>query len=338
MDGLTFLERIAKAKPQPVYVLHGEEAFLKRQVLAALRQRLFGGGDDLGTSIYPGDKTSFAAVQDELRTLPFLASCRLVVVDAADSFVTSHRAALERYLSEPAPHGLLVLDVKSWPANTRLAKLLPEAATINCKGPAAARLPDWCVRWVEAAHAKKLSTPAAKLLVDLVGGDMGLLDQELAKLAVYVGAAPNIEQADVDRLVGSSRTENAFKIFDAMAGGRADEALAILDSLLDQGEEPMRLLGAFSYQLRRLARAARLRDQGLPMDEALEQAGFPPFTRQSGAQQLRHLGPERTRHLYDWILEADLGLKGGSALPPRMVLEKLLIRLVQPVRSTAQPR
>ena len=37
MDSVTFLDKAAKAKPQPIYVLPGDEAFLKRRVLEALR-------------------------------------------------------------------------------------------------------------------------------------------------------------------------------------------------------------------------------------------------------------------------------------------------------------
>ena len=41
------------------------------------------------------------------------------------------------------------------------------------------------------------------MLVELIGPEMGLLDQELLKLSIYVGDRPKIEQADVDRLVGN---------------------------------------------------------------------------------------------------------------------------------------
>src|SRR5262249_52237166 len=174
--------------------------------------------------------------------------------------------------------GVLVLDVKSWPANTRLAKLLDNAATLACKAPAAHRLPEWCVGWADATHGKQLTQPAAQLLVDLVGAEMGLLDQELAKLAVYVGEPKRIDAADVDRLVGSSRAESTWKIFDAIGGGRPGEALDILDRLFDQGEDPMRILGAFSMQLRRLAAAYRLTRQGRALAAALEEARRPPLS------------------------------------------------------------
>src|SRR5438445_5946 len=133
MESFAFLESTSK-KVLPVYVLHGDEDFLKRQVLHALRARIFGGdGNEFGLSTHPGDKAAFAAVFDELQTLPFLCPRRLVVVENADPFVTRYRAALEKYVVEPTEQGTLVLDVKSWPANTRLAKLVEPASTIVCK-------------------------------------------------------------------------------------------------------------------------------------------------------------------------------------------------------------
>src|SRR5262249_14062390 len=250
---------------------------------------------------------------------------RLVVIDRAEPFVTRERPRLEKYFAEPSKTGVLVLDVQSWQSNTKLAKLLPEAATITCKAPSSQKLPEWCAGWCAAQHGNPLSAPAARLLVDLVGTDMGLLDQEMAKLAIFVGGNSRIDTSDVDQLVGQSRAENTWKIFDLIGAGQTGEALTLLDRLLDQGEEPLRLLGAFSMQLRRLAQAARLHGQGEPLPGALEQAGIPPFGRRNAEQQLRHLGRRRLDQMFDWLLETDLGLKGSSQLPPRPLLERLAL-------------
>ena len=86
------------------------------------------------------------------------------------------------------------------------------------------------------------------------------------------------------------------------------------------------MLGAFSMQLRRLAQAGRLTRQGLPFAAAADRVGIPPFARQGSERQLRHLGP-RTERLHDWLLEADQGMKGYSQLPPRTLLERLIVRL-----------
>jgi DNA polymerase-3 subunit delta len=331
MDALAFLERSPRGDPKPVYVLTGDEEFLKRQACAGLRSLVLGSAEDsFGLSSYPGDKAEFSTVRTDLETLPFLAPRRLVSIDNADPFVTRYRALLEKYVAQPAATGVLVLDVKYWPANTKLAKLVPEAATIVCKAPQTHRLPGWCVAWATAQHSKQLTAPAAQFLVDLVGAEMGQLDQELGKLAVYVGDGKRIDVADVDALVGRSQAANTFKIFDAIGAGKQGEALAILDQLFSDGEDAIRILGAFSMQLRRLAQAARLSQQGVSLGAALQQAGIPPFAQRGCEQQLRHLGVRRAERLYDWLLEADLGLKGSSQLPPRTLLERLIVRLARP--------
>ncbi len=330
MDGLAFLDRAAKAKPQPVYVLHGDEDFLKRQVREKIRALVLGdGGGEFNVSSYPGDKAVWANVHDEVGTLAFLGGRRLVIVDAADPFVTKYRGQLEKYVAAPSSGGVLVLEVKSFPSNTRLAKAVDAAGNIECKAPAAHRLPEWCVRWCAAQYGKPIAAAAAQLLVELVGAEMGLLDQELAKLAAYAGDAARIDSADVDRLVGHSREEDVWKVFDAIGGGRPGEALAVIDRLFDQGNDANAVLGAFSYQMRMLARAARLSAQGKPLGTALEEAGLRRWQADKAEAQMRHLGRRRLSRLYEWLLEVDLGLKGGSQLPPRTLIERLVVRLAR---------
>ncbi|MBY0227694.1 MAG: DNA polymerase III subunit delta [Gemmataceae bacterium] len=336
MDAMQFLERAAKLKPQPVYVLAGDEPFLKAQALAAIRRIVLGEADDgFAVSAHDGAKAAWAAVSDDLHTLPMLSPRRVVSVSGADPFVTRERARLEKLFAERAgmkePTGVLVLDVNLWQATTKLAKATPDAWLVACKTPATHSLPKWAVDWCQARHGKALAANAAKLLVDLVGPRMGQLDMELEKLAVHAGDAARIELREVDQLVGSSREEKTWEVFDLIGAGKAGEALAYLRRLFDQGEEPMKLLGAFSMQLRRLGAAARLAVQGVPGADALERAGIPkyPVARQAAEMQMRHLGKARLDRLFDWLLECDQGMKGGSQLPPRLILERLVVRLAR---------
>lgn len=327
MDALVFIEDKKALSPRPVYILAGPERFLKDQALERIQRGVFDAADvDFGISRFEGESADFAAVRDELETLPFLAPRRLVVVQDADPFVSKYREPLEKYLEKPSRTGVLVLDVKTWRSNTRLAKAIPESATIKCEAPAAYRLPQWAAKWAKQRYEKELSSPAASLLVELVGGEMGILNQDLAKLAAYVGDRPQIEPADVDALVGHSRTETAWQMLDAVADGKKAQALAVLEHLFDQGEEPIAILGAMSWQLRRLAQVGRLKQQGVGVSAAMGRAGVPPFAQQRTEQQLRHLGP-RVTEIYDWLLDADLSLKSSDRLPAKAVLERLLIKL-----------
>lgn len=337
MESLALLERSNRVKALPLFVVHGDEAFLKREVIRLICARI-AGDDNSALSVHAGEKAQFSEVYDELETMPFFGSRRLVLVENADPFVTRFRNILEKKVAHLPETGTLVLEVKSWPSNTRLYKLVGNDAAIACKAPAAFRLPQWCMQWCPAHHGKQIANHAASLLVDLVGPEMGQLDQEMEKLAIYVGERQKIEAGDVDRLVGQSRTENTWKIFDAIGAGRSDEALGMLDRFLEQGEDPMRLLGAFSLQLRRLAQAARLALQGKTTSMALGEVGIPPFAIKGAEQQLRHLGRKRALRLYDRLLEIDVGLKGGSPLPPRILLERFIVELARPKPEEESPK
>ena len=67
-----------------------------------------------------------------------------------------------------------------------IAKALPDAAKVVCKAPSEGKLAAWCIGWAKAAHKKKLAADAAERLLERVGPAMGLLAQELDKLAVAV--------------------------------------------------------------------------------------------------------------------------------------------------------
>lgn len=329
MEALSFLSS-AKAKLGPLYVVHGDEAFLKRQVIRVLIKRTLGDEGDLQTvSTYAGDKANFAEVFDDLDTVPFFDPKRIVSVENADPFVTKYRSELEERLAHLPETGLLILDVKTWAANTRLAKMIDNSATIACKAPRTQDLPRWCSDWCAAHYQKQLAPDAAKLLTELVEPEMGLLDQELLKLSIYIGARPRIEFADVDKLVGNNRAQDIWKIFGAIGAGSVKEALAIVNRLFDQGEEPLRIVGAMSFQLRKLAQATRLTTLGVSLGAAVAQAGIPPFGLQAAEAQIRHLGRRRLDRLYDWLLQLNLDLRGNSPLPARTLFERFLLRLAR---------
>jgi DNA polymerase-3 subunit delta len=271
---------------------------------------------------------------------------RLVIVEEADEFVTAYRGLLEEYVARPKSGGVLVLEVKTWASNTRLYKALAETGLqIECKAPADAALAKWLSPWARKQHAAALSATAAERLVEMVGPEMGLLDQELAKLALLAGPGGKITDELVQESVGGWRAKTAWEMLDAAAFGDAREALAQLDRLLSAGENAIAILGQIAFTLRRFAAAARLVEQAeaaggrISLRQALEQAGFKtwPAAMQKAERQLQQIGRRRARQLYRWLLEADLALKGPSSAPARarLVLEQLIVRMSKNAREAS---
>ena len=171
------------------------------------------------------------------------------------------------------------------------------------------------------------SIEAARLVVELVGPEPGVLAGEIEKLVVYAGEARSITRADVMAMVGAGRIETIWKILDAATTGQPALAIRELDVLIASGELATPLLAAMSASLIKLYHAGFLRGHRVSLGEACHAAGIPSFAVDKARRQHAHLGPTRTDSLPALLLKADLDTKGGSTLEPRVILEMLLARL-----------
>ncbi len=341
LHAVDYLDAPEQHPPRPVNVVFGEESFLKRHALSNLKRQALGTSDaDFSLTVFEGKQAALADVLDELSTIAmFGGSARLVLVEEADDFVTRYRSELEDYVQSPRPTGKLILETKSWPATTRLYKAVAaKGLPIECSALKAAETPKWLVGWAKKTHGVQLASAAAGMLVDFVGTELGLLDQEVSRLALSVGQDRKISAQMVSQNVGSWRARTTWDMLDAALAGDMKGSLTQLDRLLLAGEAPIAILGQIAASLRRYAAATRIILAGehcrqrVSVGDALQQAGVRSFVLKKAEGQLRHLGRERGSQLYQWLVETDLALKGNSALAPRLVIENLLIRLSAPTR------
>jgi len=146
LAGLSYIQRPEKHPPKPICALFGDEPFLKSEVIARLKAAVLTEDDGIFRS-EPSSATTADPrdVFDELSTVAlFGAGQRLALVTEADDFVSKHRHALEDYADRPSQTGVLVLEVKTWPSNTKLYKKVAETGTeyrlLHAQGEHAGRL------------------------------------------------------------------------------------------------------------------------------------------------------------------------------------------------------
>ena len=318
MHAIEFLRDPAKVPVKPVYAVFGDDPFLRRESLETIGRVVLQGEDDaLAVARFAGEQASLADVLDEVRTLPFFSSRRVAIVESADPFVTAHRKELEAFVEHPSASGVLVLSVKTWPANTRLAKLVDKTGlAIDCKGPNRARagpvadpagpVPGRCpARRRRRAAAARAGRPGDRAA--------GRRDREAGGLRRH---ARRIRRDDVAKMVGAGRIETIWKVLDAATTGRGDVALEHLDHLIAAGEYPVGLLAAMSVSLLKVHHAGRLRRARMKLEDACREAGIPYVAVEKTQRQHAHLGPRRVDQLPELLLQADLDLKGSTKLEP----------------------
>lgn len=339
-----------------VCVLFGDEPFLKRLVRDQLTAALMA-GEDAPFATFAGKTCEWRDVADELFTVSLFSSGpRVAVVEDGDDFVTRCRSQLEDLLEKASLPGVLILDVTKWASNTRLYKAADkQALQVECRAPQKGgkskgldepALAKWLVSRSKREHQATLEKEAATELLALVGPEFGLLDQALAKMALFVGEDQRITATMVHEIVGGWRTKTTWDLIEAAADGDAAAAIEQLDRLLQAGEHPNALFGQISWSLRRFAAATRIFEQAqregqrLPLQQALEQAGFRKWPRevlQTAEKHLKQLGRVRAAALYHWLLEIDLSLKGTHSSPERarLALEMLFFRMAKAAKAKA---
>src|SRR4051794_31596663 len=169
---------------KPVYALVGSDAFLQLQKLGDVLAQL---PRDAQRADVDGERAELADVLDELRSFAMFGGGKVVVVRNADDFISRFRESLEDYLAKPSDSATLVLRCNSLPKNQRIYKLIDKVGRVEqCEPPKPAQLPAWIAARGKAAHQLTVDSAAAHLLADLIGNDLGRLDNELAKLALQV--------------------------------------------------------------------------------------------------------------------------------------------------------
>lgn len=314
---------MAATEIKPVYVLHGDDVYIRDSQRAEITDLVVGDADrQLCVTQFDAD-AELADVLDELRTPPFLAPRRLVVVRDADDFVKTHRKALEKLLQSPPSAATLMLIVAGWDARTRLAKLVQKIGqALDCSVPERGNLSRWLVKAAAKRH-KKIAPDAAELMAEWIGRDLAALNGEMEKLSLYVGERETITTEDVCAVVTASAGPMAFALTNAITDADGARALKALGGMLQTRGDEFKTLGMISWHLRRALLAKELLAAGRPERQALPR--IPTAQRSGFLAMLKRRSLASFHRDFRRLIRADLAMKSGTS--PAVALQQLVVRL-----------
>jgi DNA polymerase-3 subunit delta len=319
-DELT--SELAAGELRPAYLLAGEEALLRDDALAALRAHVLdGSADDFNLQRLPGDATTPAALAEALAALPILAAHRLVVLMEPETRRGGSKVLLDA-LADAMPAQLaqrecvLVVTASRPDKRSRWVKAMGKSpgAIVACDPPRDASSAVPFVRREAERQGVALEKDAAERLAELVGPQLLLLRQEIAKAALLAGPGERVTRAHVDQATSQVAEQEIWDLTDAIGDGRLDEALALLAGMRDVAAPVV--LGTLAAHFRKLS---RLRSGG--------GVAGPPFVRKKLERQARRFSPGRLHACMQAIHETDVAIKGASALTPQLAIERLVLAL-----------
>jgi DNA polymerase-3 subunit delta len=320
----------------PVVAFGGAERVFVDDALSSLRARVLSGGladfnHDRGT----GRDRRGVDIVAMCKTLPVMAPRRLVEIKDADSLHDADVEVLAAYLESPSPETVLLLVFGEVDLRSKFPKLLEKSkSALLCRfdHPKDREMPSLVLR-----RAKKLGLKvdgnAADALALTVGTDLTLLERALEKLSIAVDEGAPITAAAVSQHVADTHLEDAFAFVRAVAVADRKEAIRGAAQLQAAREEPLRLIGLLAWQLRQVAQARALLDDGRDPAQELRLFGDRAAPVLKAA---RALSPERHARRLVLLAEADVGLK-SSRQPPWLLMMRLIHELTVTEPAAKRP-
>lgn len=269
-----------------IVALAGKERFLLLRGLARLRELVLGatpaeanaGLAALNHDIIDGKGATAADIVSCARTLPMMASHRLVEVQGVDGMSASSQNDLVSYLDAPEPATTLVLIADKADLRTKLFSTLSKRGWLFLFEPPKERELGAFVEREVSRRQARIERGAAVLLAELIGAELGQLSEAIEKLCLSVGATERpISESDVESLVRQTKSASPFDFARAVGDRDTSAALNLLRTLLRQKESPIALVALLERQLRLLLVAKTHLALGGRRAELPSRLGVPPF-------------------------------------------------------------
>ncbi len=325
MDLNDLKKDIETAALKPVYLFHGQEIFLKERYLSKLAALVNESVADFNLETVSADETSSADVLEKVRTMPFLAPPRIVIVRGADRYTAEDLSLIRDYLSDPNQSSCLVLMAEKPDFRLSIFKILRQKNLgVSFDPPKGRGLASWVVESADQ-RGYKLDQAAARTLIDLVGTDLSSLDHELEKVCLYSGDNTEVGIEEVKAAARLSRTASIFDLGDAVGERDGARALAALKDLYL--EEPyLKILAMIVRHFHLLLKVRLLLDDGARQGDVQRALKLPPFVVGKYLSQVNGLDARALEKAIARLLLADQTLKSSSA-PDRLVLESMVLDL-----------
>src|SRR2546423_1248572 len=257
-----------------ITLIHGSESYLvdraARELIEPLRATLT---LEFNYEDLQADTLTADAFAEKAGTLPFIDTSRLVVLrdwgllaGKRDKGAAAERAAAYLEGIPETTQLVLVSRVPIAPANPIYKAITffqrdKRARVQRFESPRRSDRAGW-VRKLAEERGLTITPGAVRLLLDRSQPDLRLLDQEIAKLGLFIVPATRIDEQSVQALVSDTREEEIYALTDALATGRPGEVAGVLQALLESGREPTWMLYTLVSHWRRLLQARAIRDRG----------------------------------------------------------------------------
>ncbi|OGQ48125.1 MAG: DNA polymerase III subunit delta [Deltaproteobacteria bacterium RIFCSPLOWO2_02_44_9] len=328
-DGIKFTEGLKKGRElPPVNCFYGDSYLIEEAVQDIKNRVLTSAFKDMNYNSFDAKEADADTIISAANTFPVMSKKRLIIVNRAESLLKSQQETFLGYFKNPVSTTCLTFIVSSDKIDKRLAffsELDKAGYLFYFKPPSGRELPLWIKKEVQGA-GKRITDEAVAAFMEIADNELRDIKQEIDKLALFVGKREMIEKKDVEMAVAKGRIDTVFDLADSLGKKDLRKGIMNLKRLMDQGEQPVKILGTISRQFRIMWRVKILKEKGTAVNGIAQQLGIFPSYVDGYLRQGNSFSTEELLSVFNILRGADIALKSGRQ-SAGMVLERLVLEL-----------
>lgn len=303
-------EDLKTGQLKQIYLLYGDEAYLKKQYRDKLHQAIVPLEDTMNYAYYEGKGINVREVIDLAETLPFFAEHRLIILENS-GFFKNASPELADYIKELPDTTSMIFVESEIDKRGKLYKAIKEKGRIVELGR---QDEGTLLRWIAGQvkrEGKQITEQTIRSFLTKVGTDMENIQKELEKLFCYTLYKQEITSEDVEEICTTQITNQVFDMVEAVARKQQRKALDYYYDLLALKEPPMRILFLLTRQFRLLWEVKDMDRQGYPRKEIASKAGLHPFVVGKYQEQARAFSERALRTILEDSVDMEECIKTG---------------------------
>ena len=306
-----------------IYLLYGEEGYLRRQYRGKLKEAVIG-DDNMNYHYYEGKDISVGEVIDQAETMPFFAERRLIVMENC-GLLKSGGEQLAEYLGNPSQTAFFVFVETEIDKRSRLYKVISaKGCAVEFAVQDETTLKRWVLGMVKKEN-KKISEQALNFFLEKTGTDMENIRREAEKLFCYCLDREAVTENDIEEVCTKRIGNHIFDMISAIADKKQKKALELYYELLAQKEPPMRILFLIARQFNMLLQVKELKAKGYQNKAIGGKVGLPGFVAGKYVTQSSRFATKDLRQALEACVAAEEAIKTGR-MNDNISVEMLIIQ------------
>ena len=306
-----------------IYLLYGEEDYLKRMYRDNLKKAVLKDSDEMNYSYYEGNSIDIKEVRNISDTLPFFSDYRIVVIENSGLFKSSNDFA--DYLPIMPDSTIILFVEKEIDKRNKLYKYVNKNGITVEMNQMNEHDTKSFVGMILKQNNKIIKEKTAEYLLQHIENSMSNIKNELDKLIAYTYGREEITIEDIDEICSVQITGRIFQMIDAVADSNINKTMALYHDLLQLRENPMSILYLLTRHFNILLQVKSLNNASKSV--IASKVGVPPFAAGKYMSQAKRFNPDSLKEMLDKCIETEYRFKRGMT-GDQIGVELLLIQFV----------